>query len=470
MAKRKVAISTADASTLDILNVIRMNASQQYQDMIPEVNDERGVIGVGDILMGYPGLANEFISSLMNRIAFEVLKTLEFTNPFSDLDKGMVTNGQIIEDIFIGMANSYAYSAEKGASREFKRSVPDVKTAFYSMNWRVVIPTTIQQNDLVFAFQSLDGVKRFTERLISQIYQTAEYQDFLLYKYLIIKNVAKGHMTPLAIGTGAIDDLKNAISVIRATSSKMTFPSTKYNRAGVKTNTPKERQIIFVDADWEAQVDVNVLAAAFNMDKAEYLGARYLVDNWDEFDNEAFEDIREETDMIEEVTQDELNIMKNVKAVLVDRDWFQVYTNLLQMRETPVNSGLYYNYFYHVWKTLATSPFANAIVMVTESADFNLPEDYIGAVTAKSVSEDVTILTIESERNEASILGSDMKFIQTEEATKAGIAIHPYGAVIIPANAKAIAVEFEYNGNIYKSTTNVDNTAAVGDRITFHKQ
>ena len=162
--------------------------------------------------------------------------------------------------------------------------------------------------------------------------------------------------------------------------------------------------------------------------------------------------------------------MKNVKAVLVDRDWFQVYTNLLQMRETPVNSGLYYNYFYHVWKTLATSPFANAIVMVTESADFNLPEDYIGAVTAKSVSNDVTILTIESERNEASILGSDMKFIQTEEATKAGIAIHPYGAVIIPENAAAIAVEFEYNGNIYKSTTNVDKTAAVGDRITFHKQ
>ena len=181
MAKRQVVISTKDASTLDILNTIRMNASQQYQDLVPEVTDEKGVLAVGDVLFGYPGLANEFLSSLMNRIAFEVLKSLEFTNPYSDLNKGVIANGQIIEDIFIGMANSYAYSAEKGAAREFKRSVPDVKSAFYSMNWRVVIPTTIQQNDLTFAFNSLDGVTRLVTKIIQQVYQTAEYQDFLLY-------------------------------------------------------------------------------------------------------------------------------------------------------------------------------------------------------------------------------------------------------------------------------------------------
>lgn len=471
MAKRQVVISTKDASTLDILNTIRMNASQQYQDLVPEVTDEKGVLAVGDVLFGYPGLANEFLSSLMNRIAFEVLKSLEFTNPYSDLNKGVIANGQIIEDIFIGMANSYAYSAEKGAAREFKRSVPDVKSAFYSMNWRVVIPTTIQQNDLTFAFNSLDGVTRLVTKIIQQVYQTAEYQDFLLYKYLIIKNIAKGHLAPLSIGNvSTVDGLKNGIATIRATSTKLTFPSTKYNRAGVKTNTPKERQIIFIDADWEAQVDVNVLAAAFNMDKAEYLGARYLVDNWAEFDNEAFEDIRKETDMIEEVTEAELNIMKNVKAVLVDREWFQVYTNLQQMRETQVNAGLYYNYFYHVWKTIATSPYANAIVMVTDSADISLPTQYTTAITAKSTSDDVTVLTVEGERDQAALLGSDMRYIQTREATEAGIAIHPYGAVIIPANAPAIALEFEYNGGRYKSTTNIDKTADVGDEITFTKQ
>ena len=471
MARRQVVISTKDASTLDILNTIRMNASQQYQDLVPEVTDEKGVLAVGDVLFGYPGLANEFLSSLMNRIAFEVLKSLEFTNPYSDLNKGVIANGQIIEDIFIGMANSYAYSAEKGAAREFKRNVPDVKSAFYSMNWRVVIPTTIQQNDLTFAFNSLDGVTRLVTKIIQQVYQTAEYQDFLLYKYLIIKNIAKGHLTPLSIGNvSTVDGLKNGIASIRATSTKLTFPSTKYNRAGVKTNTPKERQIIFIDADWEAQVDVNVLAAAFNMDKAEYLGARYLVDNWAEFDNEAFEDIRKETDMIEEVTQDELNIMKNVKAVLVDREWFQVYTNLQQMRETQVNAGLYYNYFYHVWKTIATSPYANAIVMVSDAADISLPETINVSIVAKSNSNDVTVFTLASEREEYVLTGSDMRFIQTQEATTKGIAIHPSGAIMIPADAGATKLEFEVNGAHYVAQTNIDATADVKDVIIFDKQ
>ena len=471
MARRQVVISTKDASTLGILNTIRMNASQQYQDLVPEVTDEKGVLAVGDVLFGYPGLANEFLSSLMNRIAFEVLKSLEFTNPYSDLNKGVIANGQIIEDIFIGMANSYAYSAEKGAAREFKRNVPDVKSAFYSMNWRVVIPTTIQQNDLTFAFNSLDGVTRLVTKIIQQVYQTAEYQDFLLYKYLIIKNIAKGHLTPLSIGNvSTVDGLKNGIASIRATSTKLTFPSTKYNRAGVKTNTPKERQIIFIDADWEAQVDVNVLAAAFNMDKAEYLGARYLVDNWAEFDNEAFEDIRKETDMIEEVTQDELNIMKNVKAVLVDREWFQVYTNLQQMRETQVNAGLYYNYFYHVWKTIATSPYANAIVMVSDAADISLPETINVSIVAKSNSNDVTLFTLASEREEYVLTGSDMRFIQTQEATTKGIAIHPYGAIMIPADAGATKLEFEVNGAHYVAQTNIDATADVKDVIIFDKQ
>ena len=471
MARRQVVISTKDASTLDILNTIRMNASQQYQDLVPEVTDEKGVLAVGDVLFGYPGLANEFLSSLMNRIAFEVLKSLEFSNPYSDLNKGVIANGQVIEDIFIGMANSYAYSAEKGAAREFKRSVPDVKAAFYSMNWRVVIPTTIQQNDLTFAFNSLDGVTRLVTKIIQQVYQTAEYQDFLLYKYLIIKNIEKGHLTPLSIGNvSTVDGLKNGIASIRATSTKLTFPSTKYNRAGVKTNTPKERQIIFIDADWEAQVDVNVLAAAFNMDKSEYLGSRYLVDNWAEFDNEAFEDIRKETDMIEEVTQDELNIMKNVKAVLVDREWFQVYTNLQQMRETQVNSGLYYNYFYHVWKTIATSPYANAIVMVTDAADISLPATINVSIVAKSDSNDVTVFTLASEREDIVLTGSDMRFIQTQDATGKGIAIHPYGAVMIPANAGATKLEFEVDGAHYIAQTNIDATADVKDVIIFDKQ
>ena len=41
-----------------------------------------------------------------------------------------------------------------------------------------------------------------------------------------------------------------------------------------------------------------------------------------------------------------------------------VYDNLNEFREVENGQGLYWNYFYHQWKTFSTSPFSNAIVYV----------------------------------------------------------------------------------------------------------
>ena len=62
---RKIAISTLNASTIDILNTIRANASAAYQSKIPAVSVERDLVAVGDVLYGYPALANEFVSALV---------------------------------------------------------------------------------------------------------------------------------------------------------------------------------------------------------------------------------------------------------------------------------------------------------------------------------------------------------------------------------------------------------------------
>ena len=107
----------------------------------------------------------------------------------------------------------------------------------------------------------------------------------------------------------------------------MPFLSSEYNESAVKTNTPKEKQVIFMDAMFNAQFDVNVLASAFNMDKADFMGRLFLIDNWTDFDNERFETIRANSDGIEEVTSTELQALANVKAVLLDEEWFQVYDN-----------------------------------------------------------------------------------------------------------------------------------------------
>ena len=363
---KRIAMSQLNASTIDILNTIRANASLQYQSSIPVITQEVEIPKVGEILYGYPALANEFVGALVNRIAFVSLNSATFNNAYKELKKGYIEFGETVEEVFTDIINAIAYSAEKAEARELKRYLPNVHTAFHTVNWKVMYPVTIQREDLRMAFISAQGVQDLIAEIVDRVYTSNEYDEFLLFKYMIIKGVNSGKFKPIEVDTDT--DMKNGGVSFRATSNKFLFMNSAYTEAGVKTTAPIERQYIFMDADFNASYDVNVLAGAFNMDKATFIGHLKLIDDWTTFDNERFELIRAESDGLEEVTADELATMEDVKAVLVDERWFQIYDNLNVMTEKEVASGLYWNYFYHVWKTVSNSPFSNAVVFVQKGA------------------------------------------------------------------------------------------------------
>lgn len=467
---RRIAVNTLNATTMDILNVIRQNASYDYQQNVPEVTKFSDVPKVGEIIYGTPAFANQFINALVNRIALVRVQSATFNNPYSILKKGYLEFGETVEDIFVSIANVVDFNVEKAEKREFKRTIPDVKSAFHTMNWRVMYPVTIQDEDLKQAFLSIDGVQNLIAKIVDSVYTAAEYDEFLLFKYLLIKAISHGKMLPTSIGNGT--DLKESAVAFRGTSNVLPFMATKYNESGVKTNTPKERQVIFMDALFNAQFDVNVLASAFNMDKADFMGRLFLIDDWTSFDNDRFNVIREASDGIEEVTTEELALLANVKAVILDENWFQVYDNNNKFTEKYVASGLYWNYFYHVWKTVSNSPFANAVVFVSSTATITPLAEITVEISDKSVSEDVVTLTLQAKADGATLEPNNVSFIQTEALTTAGIGVHPFGALMIPASqvATEIALECEINGVKYTNAeTKVTSASNVGDTVKLTK-
>ena len=134
---RRVAISSLNASTVDILNTIRANASLEYQSSIPTISSATEIPKVGEVLLGYPALANQFLNALINRIAAVRVKSAVFNNPFEPIKKGYLELGATIEEVFVQIAKAREFSAEKAESRELKRTLPDVRAAFHTINWRV---------------------------------------------------------------------------------------------------------------------------------------------------------------------------------------------------------------------------------------------------------------------------------------------------------------------------------------------
>lgn len=447
MAK-KVAATCLNASTIDILNTIRQNASAEYRDMVPEVTKATDIPKVGEVLYGYPALANQFLNALITRIALVNIKSSTFNDDYAEFKKGYLEFGETVEEVFVNIAKAREFSVAKADSREFKRTLPDVRSAFHAMNWRVQYPITVQDEDLRTAFTSMDGVQDMIAKIVDSVYQANEYDEYLLFKYLMIKAITSGKMYPVSIGDGTT--MADAAVQFRRMSNQLQFMSTKYNASGVHTTTSKGDQYIFMDSEYNAKFDVNVLASAFNMDKATFMGKLKLVDDWTTFDNDRFSDIVAGSDMIEPVTDAELALMKNVKAVLLDKEWFQVYDNNNKMTEQYVASGMYWNYFFNVWKTVSSSPFSNAIVFVTDSADVALPTTINYRVDSVSRSDTADVITFVSTDDDV-VANHNVNFVQTEELTKAGIAVHKYGALIVPASA----IDAEVNAPI---TAIIDGT------------
>ena len=477
---RKVEQTKLNASSIDIINVIRANAPAEYQNLVPKVEKATDIPKVGAVIYGHPSLANTFINSLVNRIALVRMNSATFNNPYATLKKGVIEFGESIEDIFVNIVKVHTEDPEKADEREFKRTLPDVRTVFHIINWRVVYPITVQDEDLYTAFNSIDGVTDLITKIVDSVYTSAEYDEFLLFKYLIIKAVNEGVIKSDHVKVSSVTDMTEAdhkafAKKFRSYANKFKFMSDKYNNEGVKNTTPSDRQCIFMDSDFNASYDVDVLAQAFNMDKADFVGKLYLIDDFTTFDNERFDVIRKESDGLEEVTQAELANMAKVKAILFDDEFFQVYDNKKKMTEKYVASGMYWNYFYHNWKTVSFSPFANAMSFVADTATEGevLPESITVEVESKDVSDVATVFTFALDEPSANTFGKDMAytFVQTQECVTSGIAVQKYGAMIIPASASSATVDLVVNigGTKYTSTAKIGSTSEVGATFTLNK-
>lgn len=465
---RRIAQSTLNASTIDILNVIRQNASLEYQQYVPEVQTATDIPKVGEIIYGTPAFANQFINSLVNRIALVRADSATFNNPYARLKKGMLEFGETVEQIFVAIAKVRDFSAEKAAGRELKRTLPDVRSAFHVMNWNVQYPVTIQDEDLRLAFLSIDGVQNLIAKIVDSVYTAAEYDDYLLFKYLMIKAISHGRMAPVAVDT---TDDKNAAIAFRGVSNKMQFMLNDYNESRVLNNTPRERQCIFMSAEYNAQFDVNVLASAFNMDKADFMGSLFLIDDWTTFDNDRFAEIRAASDGLEEVTAAELALLNDVVGVIVDEEWFQVYDNLRKFTENYIGSGLYWNYFYTVRETISASPFANAVVFVKNTATITNPATLTFKIASIDESaEGMHTLTLTPDETTARLVGGAYEFIQTADNVTDGVAVQRYGAFILPSGATKVKPEVRVGNDTYTGDPIVLAEAEVGVTVTLTKQ
>jgi hypothetical protein len=333
-----------------ILNAIRTTASTEYQTRIPTAT-RTNISSVGGPIMNYTPMQNEFLNALVNRIALVIIRNKVAKNPLATLKKGSVPLGKDIEEIFTNLASGQDYDPT-GADL-LTRQLPDVKAIYHRENRKGKYKVTVTRENLAKAFTSNEDMTALINSIVSTLYSGDNYDEYILMKNTMAAAVTGTNLITKVEVPALTDESseKDFIKTVRTLSKMMTFPSSSYNaylanaRTGdtkaVTTWTPQDDQVLILRADVSASVDVDVLASAFNMDKASFLARKLEVDTF--------------------------GAAADCYGILCDKAWVQVYDNLQEMAQFYNGEGLYWNYIWHHWQTYSLSHFANAVALVKAS-------------------------------------------------------------------------------------------------------
>lgn len=433
--------NTFTGTSQAVLNTIRDSASVNYREFVPIATEGgESVREIGAIIMQYPALQNEFLNFLMNRIGREIITSRMYENPLRMFKKGFLEFGETVEEIFVNLAQVYAYNPSTAATNVFNIETPDVKAAFHIMNVQSRYKQSVSEAQLRQAFLSWGNMDRFIrDGIIASMYKAVEYDEFQIMKYMLARTYLNGKANVVTVADADTEPNNLAISM-RAQSSMMVQLNNNMNPAGVYNSAERGNQYLIIPAQQEAELDVNVLAAAFHMDKADFLGHIVPIDSFTNIDGDRLANILEG---FEPFTGEETTALGNLLAFLVDDNFFQIYDKLLEMRSIENSEGLYWNYNLHAWKICSTSPFANRVAFTTTA----------GAVTAVEITTPAQTLPYGQQlalsANVTATNGADKSLEWTVTPSADG------HATLDPATGL-----LSYNGTQLASNTNVVVTAA----------
>lgn len=348
-----------------ILNAIRSEASTEYQQNIP-IATMSNLQLLATALETYPTAKNEFINTLTNRIGRQMFFDKVFNNPFKMLHKGLLPYGKTIEQMFVEMAE------EKGFKDHFTGSTsnegdligvvaPSVKVDYISQNFEYKFKTSISDLQLQGAFTNQFGLMNLITKAVNSLLSSSQYAEYRDMKKILTYDTedlgTNGSTLELGLvqqmyadantkansfyPVGSTVSASKIVKGVRTYANKLIFPTTKYNLAGVKAWTSKEDLVFFVTPEIQADIDVDVLANAFNVSSA---------------------DIKYRTIVVDDLGQTEGG--QDVLCILADKDIVQAYDTINTTTTFYNGEKLATNYFAHKHGIMAGCKFANAIIFV----------------------------------------------------------------------------------------------------------
>lgn len=427
-------------TSLNAIREMSISDGKAYHQYVPIIDDSTDIGALSQPILNYVNVRNDFMSMLINKLVASKFEVKYFKNPLQILEGDQLPLGYATESTFVNPAKGRKTNVEDFAGLLAKYEA-DVKVQYFAINMDLQYPVTVSYTQLKKAFMSWDALERFIDGLSMSLYNGAYLDEFRFTKNLVggafLKNQA---VIETVSAVNSESNAKAFVTKMRELYLNMQMPSTKYNawaKVGgygkpVTTWSMPEDIVFLIRNDVLAYLDVNVMASAFNISKADLLGRILPVDNFDAFDDEG-------TKIFDG---------KDVLGFIGDKSWFQIQRQDMFVEEFRNPNNRTYQMYLNLIKQYNYSLFANGVIIATDMPD-------VDATAVEAKPDTISIAAGAKAKSYVTLTP-----ITSTATVTASSSATTYATVTVASDGSYIEITGESAGSatITVTATNADNT------------
>jgi hypothetical protein len=386
-------VQTTQGNDLSVvLNAIRSTSSSAYQSTVPMATASN-ILDVGSAVLNAPtAIRNEFMSNLYNKVGLTLIDSPVIENQFSFLKKGTLEYGQMIEDLYVGLAQSdkYVTGMVDGDTTPDPFAVKKLPhySAFYSTILSRQYQVTRHLTDLKKAFHTGGGVEQFVAAMMNAMVSAENYDDMRATIGLIARQVEAAQSAAnfhgnvhLVSGFNTLngtsltaenclnnqDFLKYFSNQLKKYSKRMRHLRSDLNIAGVQQVLPQSGQRIMMLEDITVDFETELLAWAYNSGKLALEGIDEI-DTWYSIgaDHANPPTVSPEDITIKSTFTSSTGGSTMCAAVIYDAGMVKIYNKERVASDQANAKGNYWNMFMSLEDIYACSPYKNFVCFMLD--------------------------------------------------------------------------------------------------------
>ena len=329
----------------EVASAMYAMSSSNFRSTIGDPN-ETSSLDFMNGLLEYPDTLGVEFMNLATRIGKVIAHRNILTNKLAPFKMENMPLGYTMEEYFVECAKEHAYDQADAENTLFKRSLPDIKTAFYVVNRKSYYPATITDDDLRKYFVTWDGVNSLIARIVDSMYNGDNKDDYNYMKSALVTHYENGHMK--IVNTSAVTDTDTAKELARKITeyvSYLTEPTNEYNAMAVTKQNEYDDIYVILNGKTNSYLNIDWLAQTFQLEFAQF-----------------------KTHVLVLPTLPS-TAQGTIEAIVCDSEIYRVFDQKYSVGVAYNAKGLYWNYFLHHWEGIATSRFANAIAFVSGNVE-----------------------------------------------------------------------------------------------------